>query len=452
MDQPALFDRYTQLLKEFVALRSISTDPKYAEDIEKTAAWLGNLLKENGFEVEIVKGFGNPIVHAQYKNTENGAQKKQHVLIYGHYDVQPASKEEGWSSDPFELTEKNGRFLGRGAVDNKGQIMIYLTTVIELIKQKKLGYDVSFLIEGNEETGSAGIDRFVEKNKEKLTADFLLVSDGEITAGHPVIEVGFRGVLNVALTIETSTKDNHSGLYGGIIPNAATELTILLGKLFDQSTNEQKINIKGFYDNITPPTPADITTNEKIPFDKNELSEISGAKTFFAREGWNIHTQLGFAPSLEITGIQSGYTGVGFRNSIPGRATAKMNLRLVHNQKPDDIVKKFKAFVAENLPSYCSFTFEGDESCPAVHLNAEGPIFEKATKLMEDVYKDSVLHKYCGATIPLAVLFEESLQIPQLYIPMANEDCNMHGADENFTIDLIKKGLAFAEAFLKPRA
>jgi acetylornithine deacetylase/succinyl-diaminopimelate desuccinylase-like protein len=133
-------------------------------------------------------------------------------------------------------------------------------------------------------------------------------------------------------------------------------------------------------------------------------------------------------------------------------ATAKMNLRLVHNQKPDDIVKKFKAFVAENLPSYCSFTFEGDESCPAVHLNAEGPIFEKATKLMEDVYKDSVLHKYCGATIPLAVLFEESLQIPQLYIPMANEDCNMHGADENFTIDLIKKGLAFAEAFLKPRA
>ncbi|KXK10248.1 MAG: putative succinyl-diaminopimelate desuccinylase, partial [Microgenomates bacterium OLB23] len=250
MDQPALFNRYLQLLKEFVALRSISTDPSYIKDIEKTAQWLGNLLTQYGFTVKITKGAGNPIVCAQYNN---GSQ--QHVLIYGHYDVQPAEINEGWTHDPFELKEKNGRLYGRGAVDNKGQIMIYIATVIELIQQKSLGYNVTFLIEGNEEAGSSGLDTFVETHKEKLLADFLLVSDGEITAGHPVIEVGFRGVLNIALTVETSTKDNHSGLYGGIIPNAANELSILLGKLFDQSSGEQRVTIEGFYDNITPPTP-----------------------------------------------------------------------------------------------------------------------------------------------------------------------------------------------------
>ncbi|MBP6884963.1 MAG: M20/M25/M40 family metallo-hydrolase [Candidatus Pacebacteria bacterium] len=452
MDQPALFDRYAQLLKEFISLRSISTDPKFSDDIQKTADWIKKLLEDNGFNVQLITGFDNPIVLAHYKNAESvengGGERKKHVLIYGHYDVQPAAKEEGWTNDPFTLTEKDGRFLARGAVDNKGQIMIYLATVIELIKQKSLGYDVSFLIEGNEETGSGKFEEFIRTYKEELKADFLLVSDGEITAGHPALEVGFRGIVNIALTLETSKKDNHSGLYGGIMPNAATELALLLGKLFNENSMEERIAIKGFYDNVTEPTVDDIKANELIPFSDEDFKETSGAKTHFARNGWNIYTQLGFAPSLEITGIQSGYTGIGFRNSIPGSATVKMNLRLVHNQKPEDIAEKFKVFVEENLPEYCTYVLDATESCPPVHIPTEGPLFEKAIELMENIYGRTVIKKFCGATIPIAVLFEELLKIPQLYIPMANEDCNMHGADENFDIELVKKGLSFATKFL----
>lgn len=262
------------------------------------------------------------------------------------------------------------------------------------------------------------------------------------------LEVGFRGIVNIALTLETSKKDNHSGLYGGIMPNAATELALLLGMIFNENSMEERIAIKGFYDNVTEPTVDDIKANELIPFSDEDFKETSGAKTHFARNGWNIYTQMGFAPSLEITGIQSGYTGIGFRNSIPGSATVKMNLRLVHNQKPEDIAEKFKVFVEENLPEYCTYVLDATESCPPVHIPTEGPLFEKAIELMEDIYGRTVIKKFCGATIPIAVLFEELLKIPQLYIPMANEDCNMHGADENFDIELVKKGLSFATKFL----
>lgn len=446
MDQPALFDRYDQLLKEFISLRSISTNPEFVGDIEKTALWLKSLLSENGFDVELITGFDNPIVLAHYKHTDG--KKRQRVLIYGHYDVQPAAKEEGWTSDPFTLTEKDGRLVARGAVDNKGQIMVYVATVIELIKQQKLGYDVSFLIEGNEETGSDRFEECIRTHKDKFAADFLLVSDGEITAGHPVIEVGFRGVINVALTVTTSSKDNHSGLYGGIIPNAAEELSRLLDALFIVENGEKKITLEGFYDNLSAPTTEDLAANNLIPFDESEFNETTGTKTHFARKDWNIYTQLGFLPSLEITGMQSGYTGVGYRNSVPGSATVKMNFRIVHGQSIEAVTASIKKFVHEKLPPYCSYALTVGDGNPAVHIPTEGSIFDKAIATMEKVYGSTVLKKYCGATIPIAALFEELLKIPQLYIPMANEDCNMHGADENFTIDLAKKGLAFAEHFL----
>ncbi len=452
MDQPALFDRYVKLLKEFVALRSISTNPEFAGDIEKTAQYLNNLLVENGFGVELITGFDNPIVLAHFNHSDG--KDRQRVLIYGHYDVQPAAKEEGWSSDPFTLTEKDGRLVARGAVDNKGQIMIYMATVIELIKQNKLAYDVSFLIEGNEETGSDHFEEFIRTHKDRLNADFLLVSDGEITAGHPVIEVGFRGVINVALTITTSTKDNHSGLYGGIIPNAPEELARFLNALFIIENGEKKVALDGFYDNLKAPTTEDLEANSLIPFNESDFNETTGSKAHFAREGWNIHTQLGFLPSLEITGIQSGYTGIGFRNSVPGSATVKMNARIVHGQSIQSVSDAIKKFVREHLPSYCSYTLTVGDGNPAVHIPTQGLLFDKAIATLEKVYGTTVLKKYCGATIPIAALFEELLKIPQLYIPLANEDCNMHGADENFTIELAKKGLMFAEHFLadKPAA
>jgi len=446
MDQPAQYDRYITLLKEFIALPSISTDPQFNNDIKKTAEWLYELLSSHGFEVELVKGFDNPIVLAHFKH--NDGKKREHVLIYGHYDVQPAAKNEGWSSDPFTLTEKDGRLIARGAVDNKGQIMIYIAAVLDLIAQNKLTYDVSFLIEGNEETGSDNFESFIRSYKEKIMADFLLVSDGEITAGHPVIEVGFRGVINVALTIETSHKDNHSGLYGGIMPNAPEELSRLLSKLFVTENNEKRIAVEGFYDNIAEPTTEDIAANELIPFDEKEFQAVSGGKTHFSRKGWNIHTQLGFAPSFEITGIQSGYNGIGFRNSIPGSASVKMNMRIVNGQNIKDISEKLEKFVADTLPPYCTYSLTIGDGNPPVRIPSEGPVFEKAIEHLNQIYGCSVIRKYCGATIPIAALFEELLHIPQLYIPMANEDCNMHGADENFEVDLAKKGLQFAINFL----
>lgn len=214
-------DLYTQLLSECIAFRSISTDPEFKPQIDACADWLIDLLQQYGFETEKIINYGNPLVFGSYHHDDSLPT----LLIYGHYDVQPASQEDGRLSDPFVLTQREGRYYARGAVDNKGQIMIHIATVLEAIREnRKLNYNIKFLIEGDEETGSPYITQALEDHTELLACDLVLVSDGELIGNHtPTMVAGFRGGMNMTLTLQTAKTNLHSGIYGNIAPSASHE-------------------------------------------------------------------------------------------------------------------------------------------------------------------------------------------------------------------------------------
>ncbi|OGK47351.1 hypothetical protein A3B46_02190 [Candidatus Roizmanbacteria bacterium RIFCSPLOWO2_01_FULL_39_19] len=452
-----IYHDYLNFLREFTAFKSISTDPSFATDIANTARWLQDQLAANGFKTEFITGYDNPLVVGSYIVDP----KLKTILIYGHYDVQPpyakASegqarmieedlwKAEGWENDPFVLTEKNGRLVARGAVDNKGQIALHLTTVFELIKQKKLNYNIKFLIEGNEETGSPNLRHFIEDHADLLSCDSVLISDGEIASGHPVIEVGFRGVINTAITLTTSDRDLHSGLYGGSVPNAARELMKLIEKLYQGTTT---IAIDDFYDDVIAPTKEELKNHASFPFSIEHHHRVTGTKKLFSENSLDFYTQTGLRPSIEITGFESGYNGVGFKNAVPHTASAKLNIRIVPNQDPKKTVKQFEAFVKNNTPSYATVTLQLGQGCKPIRINPKSELATKAAKLLTQEFNKKVLYKYCAATIPIVIDFKEILGVSQVLLPFGNEDCNMHGANENFEIDLIKKDIGVAWGLL----
>ncbi len=429
-----MYQNYKKFLEEFIAFKSISTDPSYKSEIEKTSQWLEKQLAQNGFKTKVITGYDNPLVTGYYEVD----QAFETVLIYGHYDVQPASQQDGWDSEPFLLTEKNGRLVGRGAVDNKGQIAIHLVTVFELIRQKKLRYNIKFLIEGNEETGSDRLHDFLKDHKELLSSDYVVISDGEITSGHPVIEVGFRGVINASITLTTSDRDLHSGLYGGSVPNAALELTKLINKLYVNTTT---LAVPGIYNDVIAPSEEELKKHASFPFSKEHHFKITGTRELFTEDSADFYTQTGLRPSLEITGLDSGYTGVGFKNAVPHSATVKLNMRIVPNQEPPTIIAQFKEYIESITPEYATIDVQIGEGVKPIRIGSDSAIAKKAASLLKDEFGKDVLYKYCAATIPIVVDFKELLNVQQLLLPFGNEDCNMHGANENFEIDLIKKDI-----------
>lgn len=434
-------DTYTNLLRPFLSFKSISTDIEFKSDIEGCASWLVSLFKDNGFDAKTIEGYGNPIVIASIEVDPNF----ETCLIYGHYDVQPASLDEGWMNDPFELTEVEGRIFARGVVDNKGQVMIHIATVFDLLKEKKLKYNIKFLIEGDEESASPHLEEFFEDNAEDLRCDFVLISDGELTMNHPSIDVAFRGVINATLVISTSQKDNHSGLYGGSIPNSAGVLSKLLSKMHDEDGN---LNISGIDNSLDIPKEI-IQNNKSIPFYLDEFKKNTGVRTRLNESITDFYTQVGLLTSAEITTLNSGYLGDGYRNAIPGRAEAKINFRVSPLHTNQQIKRAFVQFIKDNVPEYSEYTLIFDQENEAINLDRDNEYMKNAKELLEKIYGKQTFYKYCGAIVPIAGYFAKFLNVPVLDVGLGNEDCNMHGVNENFEIETLRKGLMFSRAFLE---
>ncbi len=339
-------------------------------------------------------------------------------------------------------------------VDNKGQSLVHIVNVLEQIKNKTLGYNVKFLIEGNEETGSGKIEKFIQDNQELLKADFVLLSDGEISGGKPGIDVGFRGGLNATLTIKTGKVDLHSGLYGSVAPNALHELTWVISGIYEPGTNQIKVH--NFYEDVEPLEKQILENNKKIPFSFEEYKKITGCKTLLTekqdltdKQGLDFYTQTGLRPAIEITGLAGGYTGEGYKNVIPCQAQAKINFRLVKNQKPEKVFKLFKDWLGLVLPDYVDFNLELNSPYEGVKLDIENQHVGKARNLLEQIWQGQVIFKYVGGGLPITTYFNEVLQIPQVLVPFANEDCNMHGANENFDLKYLDKAMKFSQEFFK---
>lgn len=435
------FNSYKKLLAKFVGFKSISTNPKYLPEIGKTVAWLKNLFTESGFSVKIWEGKEcNPVVFAGL--TVNRFLPT--LVIYGHYDVQPAGMKDGWKTDPFTLKEGKGKLFGRGVVDNKGQILAHIVTVLTLMKEAKLNYNTKFLIEGNEETSNPDLASIMKTHKKDLACDIVMVSDGELTNNKPTIEISLRGGFNCTLTYQTGKNNLHSGIFGGAVPNAAIELSRFLAKIHNP---DNTIGYPEFYKKADAISPKQLKNNKNLT-DGGSIRELAGVDTLITEKGHDFYTQTGLRPTIQITGINTGYIETGYANIVPAKAEARLNFRIVASQKPEQVAKDFEKFVRKNTPKYvkAGLSFHGLHS--PIKLDMENKYVERATTVLKKVYGSKVSRKNVGGAVPFVADVKDILGVDTLLIPLVNEDSNMHGANENFDIELAKKALEFSRAFL----
>lgn len=432
-----IFTTYKQLLTEFVALQSVSTDSDYLPEITKTVEWLTALFQAHQFEVTtLTSPKCNPVVVARYQ-----VESRPTTLIYGHYDVQPASLNQGWSNDPFTLTEANGRLLGRGVVDNKGQVLAHMVAIFDLIAQGQLQRNITFLIEGNEETANPALAGLIADNQKLLACDEIIVSDGEILGDRPTLEASLRGGFNMRVQVRTATTDLHSGITGGAVPNAAKVLSDLLAGLTDAKGG---VTLPAFYADMKPIPPEAELENRNLAAVVNPTTQY-GVQQFLSANNTDLYTQTGLYPSIEISGLRSGYTGEGYANIVPAAAEARLNVRTVGGQQGKKIIALLRDYFTETAPNYAEISTEIESPHEAVELDVTSPRAQAARKLLAKAYGAQPLLKYVGGSIPIVADFEQILGISPLLISLGNDDCNMHGADENFRVDLAKKALAFSQ-------
>lgn len=386
-------NNYIKLLTEFVSFKTISTDISFQNEMLKAVSWLNRLFKDKGFKVSLIKGKGyNPIIVAKYIVDP----KIKTIMIYGHYDVQPASIEDGWKDDPFILKRKGNRFVARGAVDNKGQIMVHITAVFEAIENNTLSSNILFFIEGNEESGNSQLPKIIRENKKLLECDLIVVSDGEMIGTNPTFDVSFRGGGNMRIVYTAHSNDRHSGLYGGAVPNPAFELAKILAK---------------------------IKPGKKVTLPK-----------------------VGLFPTIQVSGFISGYTGSGFKNIIPGKAEARLNIRTVHPQNSEKVMREIQEFIIKKTPAYIKVSIEAEVHGDPVLLDTEHDDVVYMKKVLKEVHNKEVVHQYSGGSLPIVAYFKSILRKPIVLIPLCNDDCNMHGVDENFSQYHMNKALEFTRA------
>lgn len=432
--------KYIELLKEFLSFKSVSTDPDFKNECTKTSQWLSELFSKSGFDTVVDEGKNtNPLVIAKYVVDENA----ETIMIYGHYDVQPAKKEDGWQKDPFELDIRDGRFIARGAIDNKGQVLVHIFTVLDLIEKGNLKYNVTFLIEGDEESGNEDLVGQLEKHKEFLESDYVMISDGEIVKHFPTIESTFRGGANMTVKFQTAPNDFHSGIYGGAVPSASLTLVQTLAKLKDE---RNQVLVPEFYEGVNI-SGEQVKINESLASEEEILS-LSGVKELLTKDGLDFYSQTGLLPTLEISGVVSGYTGVGYLNIVPAKAEARINVRTVPGQDTRVIMESIKSYILENSPTYTEIDFDMETPSDGVCLDTDSEKVCQIKEILSEVYGESVATKNVGGSIPIISDFKR-LGMNVISISLANEDCNMHGVDENFEIDKLQKALDFSERFFQ---
>jgi len=431
---------YYKLLKEYLWFKSVSTNNNFIQEIKNCSIRLKELFEQNNFQVEIINEYWNPILIASYfvdNNLENW-------LIYGHYDVQNADQKEWRKEDPFNLYIWKDKIIWRWVVDNKWQTLIHIISIIKLIKENKLWYNITFILEWEEEIGSSWLIKFIEENKQRFKTDFILLSDWNIIKDIAIIESWFRWGFNAKLEIKTANTNLHTWIYGGVVLNPIEEMTKLFSKLYDANN---QITIPYFYYEVE-----EISVNQKILNAKTPFNQESFTKNLWISQtklkNIDFYTQSWRKPCIEITSIRSWNIDF-FENSIPNLAVANLNFRLVNNQKYESIVSLFKEWVKNNLSKNIKYELSFDQHNKAVKIDLQNKFIDKAERILTDIYKNKVYYLRSWWSIPVIDTFQTYISKNILSIPLWNEDSNMHWVNENFDINLIEKWLNFSYNFFK---
>ncbi|MBM7067500.1 M20/M25/M40 family metallo-hydrolase [Actibacterium sp. 188UL27-1] len=433
IDLPASLDRLLDLLR----IPSISTDPAYKADCDRAADWLVADLAGLGFTASKRPTSGHPMVVAHIGDAG------PHLMFYGHYDVQPVDPVDLWTRDPFapqiEETAKAKVIRGRGAADDKGQLMTFL----EACRAWKATHGalpgrITVFLEGEEESGSPSLIPFLKDNADELKADIALICDTGLFADRvPAIVTRLRGLLGEEITIEGPTKDLHSGMYGGVAMNPIRVLTRILASLHD---DDGRVTIPGFYDGV-PEIPDTLKAAwDGLNFDHCAFLGDVGLSHLAGEAGRTALEQIWSRPTCEINGIEGGYTGDGFKTVLPSKAHAKVSFRLVGQQDPHAIRESFRTMVQSMLPADCTASFTPHGASPAGQMDTSGPAFEKARQALSEEWGVDAAYTGCGGSIPIAGYFKTYLDMDAMLIGFGRDDDQIHSPNEKYDVECFHKG------------
>jgi acetylornithine deacetylase/succinyl-diaminopimelate desuccinylase-like protein len=432
----------TSLERLFALLRipSISAQPAHAPDCRRAAEWARDTLAQMGFSARLSETAGLPGVIAQ---NHAAGPDAPHVLFYGHYDVQPADPLALWHSDPFDPQLVDGprgkRIVGRGAVDDKGQVVSFLEACrAHLAVNGRLPVRLTILLEGEEECGSPSLAELLAKERANLAADFVLVADTNMwNFETPAITTSLRGLAAVEVTVKTAARDLHSGLYGGIARNPINALTRVLGDLQD---DQGAIRIPGFYDGVAPVPEALLNSWAQLGFDPVEFLGAVGLHHPAGEHGQLPLAQLWARPSADINGIYGGYQGEGTKTVIPAEATAKLTFRLVPGQDPQKIVQNFERFVHERLPPDATAHFRHFGAAPGCSVRLDAPFMRAAQAALSAEFGRPAALIGCGASIPVVEAFKTHLGLDTLLAGFGLDDDAIHSPNEKFELACFHRG------------
>lgn len=437
-------DEFQEELFDLLRIPSISADSKFKDEVLKAGSFLKEKLEAIGLDdVLMHETPGNPIITASWLHA---GDDKPTVLIYGHYDVQPPDPEDLWKTPPFEPTVRDGKVYARGASDDKGQSYIHVAAVASCLKVSgSLPVNIKFILEGEEEIGSPNLVPFLKDNKELLKCDMVLVSDTSMFGKDtPSITYGLRGLAYMEVHVTGPNRDLHSGVYGNGVQNPVNALTQILAKMRDE---DGIVQIPGFYDNVRELTPDERKAYAELPFDEQEYKDELEINEVFGEKGYSTLERVSGRPSFDVNGIWGGYQGEGAKTVLPSMAGAKISMRLVPDQTPEEIYQKVKDYIASITPPGVKVEVEEHHGgFPAiVDLNFYG--LKAASKAFETVYGKEALMTREGGSIPIVADFDKVLGVSTILMGFGLHSDAIHSPNEKFSLEDFHRGMKTSAAF-----
>lgn len=437
-------DRFLSELFELLRIPSVSADSKHKGDVRKAAEYVVQKLKEAGADkVQLMETKGHPIVYGE----KIADASKPTVLVYGHYDVQPPDPLNLWTSPPFEPTVRSGKIYARGSADDKGQFYMHIKAFEIMMKHNLLSCNVKFMIEGEEEVGSDNLGTFVKENKNLLKADVILISDTSlISLDQPSITAGLRGLSYMEVEVTGPNRDLHSGVYGGAVANPANVLAKMIASLHDENG---RVTIPGFYDKVAELSSSEREALNKAPFDLNEYKKDLGIDEIQGEKGYTTLERTGIRPTLDVNGIWGGYTGEGAKTVLPSKASAKISMRLVPNQHPDEITALFTKHFISIAPKSVKVKVTAHHGGEAAVTPTDSKAFKAAAKAFEEVWGKSPIPTRDGGSIPIVALFKKELGLDTVLMGFGLDSDALHSPNEHYGIKNFLIGIETIVAFYK---
>lgn len=419
----------------FLSFPSVSAKSEHKKDLVACAQWLTDHLKGIGFKTSLVKTKGHPLVYAEYKAGKNLPT----IMYYGHYDVQPPEPLELWKSDPFKAEIRGGAIYARGACDDKGQTFAHIKGLEAVLKtEEKLPVNVKMLIEGEEESHSVNLPTFIRKEKKKLDADIVVVSDtAQFSKDLPAVTFGLRGIAVAELFVYGPTRDVHSGTFGGAIANPINILCQMVGQLHDKNGH---ITIPGFYSGVKPVSKWLKSQYKKLPNREKAFLKELNIPAMHGEKGFTTYERMWDRPTLDCNGIKGGYQGEGAKTIIPSFASCKITMRLVPGQDPNDVCNKLEKHLKKLAPKSVRIKVDKGGGARGVVVPADGPWLEAAGRAIEKGFGKKPVFMKEGGSIPIVVDFKEVLGLDTLLIGFGQNDDNIHSPNERFRVTDFERG------------